>query len=512
MNILLGSGRELIVVAKTEARLRVRRSGLASLGGFDISSLQNYLSTEKISLKPLFGTTEDRIKNEVSILADTAQKSLPDLSAYYRVQAPEGRLEEIATNLRQQESVEAAYIKPPTFPAFWPDDALPIMDEPPLHTPDFISRQGYLDAAPAGIDARFAWSLPGGRGTNVKIVDIEGAWRFSHEDLLQNQGGIVGGVPIADIGWRNHGTAVIGEFGADNNAVGITGICAEANVRAMSFQESPGEYSSAAAIRRAADMLGPGDIILIELHRPGPHFNFASRNDQKGYIAIEWFPDDFDAIRYAIGRGVIVVEAAGNGAENLDDNLYNVAAPGFPNSWTNPFNPSNVQSGAIIVGAGAPPIGTHGRSHGPDRSRLDFSNYGQRVDTQGWGREVTTTGGRHADPGDLQGGMNEDEWYTDTFSGTSSASPIIVGTLGCLQGILLYKKRPPLGSAAAKDLLRNTGSQQQGAPGRPRTQRIGSRPDLSMLIPRAIAITSHRTKGQTLRIKPQARKRKSRSK
>jgi subtilisin family serine protease len=284
------------------------------------------------------------------------------------------------------------------------------------------------------------------------------------------------------------------------------GICTEANVSGVSIQISRDEFSSAWAILRAADLLGPGDIILIELHRPGPRFNFENRNDQRGFIAIEWFPDDFDAIRYAIGRGVIVVEAAGNGAENLDDNLYSVAAPGFPNNWTNPFNPSNVQSGAIIVGAGAPPVGTHGRSHGPDRSRLDFSNYGQRVDTQGWGREVTTTGGRHADPGDLQGGMNEDEWYTDTFSGTSSASPIIVGTLGCLQGILLSKKRRPLGSAAAKDLLRNTGSQQQDAPGRPRTQRIGSRPDLSMLIPRAIAITSPRTKGQTLRKNPRREK------
>jgi hypothetical protein len=377
---------------------------------------------------------------------------------------------------------------------------------PPLHTPDFISRQGYLDEAPAGIGAPTAWKLPGGRGTNVKIVDIEGAWQFSHEDLLQNQGGIAGGIPIIDTAWRNHGTAVVGEVGADNNTMGVMGICTEANVRGVSIQISRDEFSSAWAILRAADLLGPGDIILIELHRPGPRFNFENRNDQRGFIAIEWFPDDFDAIRYAIGRGVIVVEAAGNGAENLDDNLYSVAAPGFPNNWTNPFNPSNVQSGAIIVGAGAPPVGTHGRSHGPDRSRLDFSNYGQRVDTQGWGREVTTTGGRHADPGDLQGGMNEDEWYTDTFSGTSSASPIIVGTLGCLQGILLSKKRRPLGSAAAKDLLRNTGSQQQDAPGRPRTQRIGSRPDLSMLIPRAIAITSPRTKGQTLRKNPRREK------
>ena len=56
---------------------------------------------------------------------------------------------------------------------------------------------------------------PGGRGDGVRIIDIEGEWHFSHEDLPQNQGGVVGGTPTADPGWRNHGTAVVGEFGGD---------------------------------------------------------------------------------------------------------------------------------------------------------------------------------------------------------------------------------------------------------------------------------------------------------
>jgi hypothetical protein len=174
---------------------------------------------------------------------------------------------------------------------------------------------------------------------------------------------------------------------------------------------------------------------------------------------------------------VIVVEAAGNGAQNLDDPIYNTPAPGFPAGWTNPFNRANRDSGAIIVGAGAPPPGTHGRNHGPDRSRLDFSNFGASLDVQGWGREVTTCG-----YGDLQGGANEDLWYTDQFSGTSSASPIIVGTLGSLQGIVRARGAPVLTPARARQLLRTTGSTQQDAPGRPRTQRIGNRPNLRALV------------------------------
>jgi hypothetical protein len=65
-------------------------------------------------------------------------------------------------------------------------------------------------------------------------------------------------------------------------------------------------------------MLDPGDIILIELHYAGPTSS-EYQVDQAGYIAIEWWPQNFDAIRYAVRKGVIVVEAAGNGGENLDD-------------------------------------------------------------------------------------------------------------------------------------------------------------------------------------------------
>jgi hypothetical protein len=150
---------------------------------------------------------------------------------------------------------------------------------------------------------------------------------------------------------------------------------------------------------------------------------------------------------------------------------------GFPASWGNPFRRGVRDSGAILVGAGAPPPGTHGQNWGPDRSRLDFSNYGSAVDVQGWGREVTTTG-----YGDLQGGVSEDTWYTDRFSGTSSASPIVVGALGCVQGAMRAGGGPPLTPAAARNLLRTTGSPQTDAPGRPATQRIGNRPDLRQML------------------------------
>ncbi len=184
-------------------------------------------------------------------------------------------------------------------------------------------------------------------------------------------------------------------------------------------------------------------------------------------------------------KGQIVVEAAGNGFQNLDDPIYDTRPTGFPTSWRNPFNPSNPSSGAVVVGAGAPPPNTHGADWGPDRSRLDFSNYGRRVDVQGWGREVTTTG-----YGDLQGGLNEDLWYTDHFSGTSSASPVVVGALAGTQGVLRARGHIRMTSEQARALLRATGSPQQDAPTRPASERIGNRPNLRELIPAAARFRS----------------------
>ena len=473
--------RELIVIASAESHLRATAATTFSAAAdFDTAPMEEVLESAGATMQPLFGMSEARMFDRSFALASEMGEEIADLSTYYRVRADDEQLDGLAASLHQIDIVQTAYVKPGAEPPIRLDEEVAETEaEPPMPTPDFTARQGYLDAAPGGIDARYAWTVPGGRGTNVGIIDIEGAWRFTHENLTQNQGGVIGGVQSQALGWRNHGTAVVGEFGGDRNSFGVTGIASDANVRAISIF---GGLGSAAAIRQAADALQPGDIILIELHRPGPRFDFEGRRDQRGYIAIEWWPDDYAAIRYAVSRGVIVVEAAGNGAEDLSDALYDARPEDFPISWTNPFNPANPSSNAVVVGAGAPPPGTHGRNHGPDRSRLGFSNYGARVDAQGWGREVTTTGGTGERQGDLQGGINEDEWYTDQFSGTSSASPIVVGALACVQGALRAQGRAPLTPIQAIQRLRATGSPQVDASGRPRSQRIGNRPNLRQLI------------------------------
>jgi subtilisin family serine protease len=408
-----------------------------------------------VMLRPVFAPATNR----------PGTLSLPStsrLDRYLRVEVERATALEIAAALRARDDIETAYVKPlPLLPIAPRETALelatPQIDRP---IPDLSDGQGYRLSAPNGVDVQAAWALLGGMGDGVRIIDIEGGWCLEHVDLEGN-GGLSGGEAYPEFEWRNHGTAVLGIMIAENDASGVRGLAPNAQGSAYTHRS----FGAAGAIQRAADLLSAGDILLLEMHSPGPRHDYELRDDQKGYIAVEWWPDTFDAIRYAIDRGIIVVEAAGNGAESLDDELYETPDYYFPEGWQNPFRQRD--SGAILVGAGAPAnaLGTL------PRSRLDFSNFGDRVDCQGWGGGVWSTG-----YGDLYVGAGEHQWFTDTFSGTSSASPIVAGALACVQGVA-RARGTPLNPQRARQMVRDHGTDQQGP-----AERIGKLPDLAKLI------------------------------
>jgi len=153
-------------------------------------------------------------------------------------------------------------------------------------------------------------------------------------------------------------------------------------------------------------------------------------------VPLEWESDVFDAIRAAIAHRITVIEPAGNGGNDLDQA-----------GCLGRFDRTVRDSGAIMVGAGHAGHFQHPLVHplDPPLSRLDFSNYGGRVDVQAYGELAVAagyglSGGGYYDAADP---FNADKWY-NFFSGTSSASPIVAGAVAILQGIAIEMYKTPL--------------------------------------------------------------------
>jgi hypothetical protein len=164
---------------------------------------------------------------------------------------------------------------------------------------------------------------------------------------------------------------------------------------------------------------------------------------------------------------VICVEAAGNGSADLDNAAYGGL-----------FNTAVRDSGAIIVGA----------TNGVQLVRAGFSTFGSRIDANGWGYNVTSSG-----YGDLFNPNDVRQHYTSQFSGTSSASPMVTSTVIALRGAA--KAQLSAAAAAALDgfairaLLRLHG---QPVP------QIARRPDT-----RALLAAAGVTRGVSVRNEPQ---------
>jgi hypothetical protein len=390
----------------------------------------------------------------------------PDLNLYFRVTLPPGAdADRAIRELQQLPNVEAAYLAPRPAPlAAAPDYSLPPAGP-------VAPYQQYLDAAPQGIGARLARGLAGANGAGITVCDVEYSWNAAHTDLpAVTLYGPNFYDPFTGIQADpdNHGTAVMGVLGSKNNGGGSTGIAYDASVAFAAAQTSadPASYNVAAAITQCASNLEAGDVVLIEQQMYGPNSDFSGCN---GCVPVEWYKPTYDAIRLVVAGGIVVVEAAANGAENLDAPIYSTG-----NGGHYPFLPAN-DSGALLVGAGGSP------AYGDDaRSAHDFSDYGATLDVQGWGDSVVTTG-----YGDLFSAEGKSSWFTSGFGGTSAASPVVAGAVAVVQGVHKERFGAPASPAKVRSLLRATGTPQTG----PNT--IGPLPNLQCaldsLLPLAIS-------------------------
>ena len=298
--------------------------------------------------------------------------------------------------------------------------------------------QGYENSPNfGGIGAETVWAEYGITGEGVAVCDVEYDHDEDHCDLPNVQ--MLGSTPA---GVHNHGTAVLGEMVALNNGFGMTGIAyGSSDVYFASW--SLGGVSG--AIYRAINGMPEGSVIVIEVHIPGPN---ATGSGQTGYVPAEWSESTYNAIVSAVSNGMIVVAAAGNGSEDLDDPIYSTGHNGH---W--PFLEEN-DSGAIMVGAG----GAYGNCGAGSQhlARLGFSCYGSRVDVQAYGECVPTLG-----YGDLfDDDANCD--FTRYFSGTSSATPIVAGAVMLIQSYAQEVFGRPLTAEEMRKALIETGQPQAG--------------------------------------------------
>ena len=368
-------------------------------------------------------------EKDLEILQSPKNRCIPDEKGYnvydfaglLYVHSPTNtkeKLLEIGTELQKLEQVEYCELQPLKQPPA-PEDYSPT-------TEDLSSYQDYRGPDP-GLDVDYAWNL-GLRGAGLTICDEEYSWgpldhanKNIHEDL-HNQD-ISYGLPYqSGNSSSDHGQAVVGLLFSGENGYGINGSVPEA--RGLVFPERiNGTSQRTASFIAATDSINKGDFILMEMQTYGP--------DNK-YCPSDYSTSLWDAVKAATEVGVVVVQCAGNGGANLDGSNYaDYRARGDNES--------------IVEGAG---------TSDTDHDKLSFSTYGsENVYVQGWGQNVVTISFSSW----KIYGNDENQQYTNSFSGTSSGGPIVTSAAALVQSYAKEFCDTLLSSVYIRDVLVATG-------------------------------------------------------
>ncbi|MDX3988853.1 MAG: S8 family serine peptidase [Achromobacter sp.] len=381
---------------------------------------------------------------------DIAALERHNLTRYYKISAEmmRGRdAELLVKQLLENPLVESAQIEPVPMSigdGLQADPAMAITRAAP-GTPDYTKCDGamaptcqnYMQSPKpgywplGGVNAFEAQRLTGHYGANVRLISNEiNHWDFDHVDLPK---------PFLHHGQYvekpdSHDTMSAGIMFGQDNGYGVTGIVPQA-------QAGYTKYSPSGMVD-LRNVLQAGDVVQI-----GVHYKFSNGC---GPTTACWLPVEhvdvvYDAISYLTKeKGVHVVLAAANGAANLDD-------PWFRGR----YDRTKRDSGAIYVGAADPVQG----------QVAWFSETGSRVDMFSWGGRVTTT--------DWKEGQHN--LYTTAYSGTSSANPIIAGSVAWLQSLARERGLGNIPPKVMRQILVDSGNPVPIVnPARP----IGVQPDL----------------------------------
>ncbi|MCI0748397.1 MAG: S8 family serine peptidase [Verrucomicrobia subdivision 3 bacterium] len=388
-----------------------------------------------LRLRPYFSTIGQSKIRKLSSRTGAAAPVNSNFESYFVLECPNAQsVGRVAAEIADWPNVETAYVEAgPVPPPVNPSDDLRSMS------------QGYLDSAPAGIDARWAWLHAD--GTGARFVDLERGWTLDHEDLYSAKILVISGLSKD---FHGHGTAVLGEVAAFDNKLGGIGIAPGAHTRVVSQWRTASIYNTAEAILSAASAMQPGDVLLLEAQTSYP--------TASGFVPVEVELAVYDAIRFATAQSIVVVEAGANGAVDLDA-FEDTNGKKILNRGSADFR----DSGAIVVGAASSTM---------PHQRLGFSNFGSRIDCFAWGENIDTCG-----DGWMGTATNN---YIAVFGGTSGASPIIAGAALLLQSLRAVSSSVKYSPSELRKLLSDVALNTKSAI--PAADRIGVMPNLRALI------------------------------
>ncbi|RZJ70938.1 S8/S53 family peptidase [Flavobacterium sp.] len=382
---------------------------------FDVDELQ---SQYQFSLGKAFPMSEEK-KTELARTSTDSGKALELIGNIYKVdlQNPtDAILLELAAKLEMSNRVRYCEILS-SRPVPPPADIAPT-------TPNYFANQTYIQANP-GVNMQAAWNL-GIVGNGIKVRDVEYGFNKNHEEFVDNpsifmQSGVALNPEVSQ-DYSEHGTAVFGIIAADNGTYGVTGMAHGVSemIQFPEWTQSFG-YSPATAVLNAISASSQGDVILLEMQEYGV-------NDQ--FVPSEYLQSIWDLTNAATNSGILIVAAAGNGNANLDSANY----AAYMNRG---------DSGAIIVGAGTANL---------QHDRISYSTFGNRVNLQAWGSNVRSSG--YGTFSQIGGDFNQ---RYCTFTGTSSATPIVASCAIALQSHYRNLTGNYLAPTVLRQILINTG-------------------------------------------------------
>ncbi|MCB9365571.1 MAG: S8 family serine peptidase [Calditrichaeota bacterium] len=438
-----------------EDTVRIRRGEMVSLTGRDITGTRAFLARHP-EIEPrviISNRSEEAYMADLARIEKKSGWDLVDLFSFacFQMEKAPADPKALIYELLENPEIETAYYEPIPVDLTCTDLG--------NATPNFIPDQTYHGAAPTGVDldwaiANYGADIVDGPGTSRYTGIFERGMQTTHEDVTTADVGTTG-TPDTD---NDHGTAVMGVLGAcDDNNVGCLGFLADQRMRL--YQRNSSGYASVADIYDLATV----QLITGELTNSSwgyfasplpPGQSCPCNPGQNGVVTIEYDAGVKSAVQAMVADGIHVFLAAGNGCVNMDHATFGTV---FRNSTDTGSNYVSAVEAALPHDASC------------------FTNWGERCDLNAWGDASFTLG--YGDDGDPFVPTSRDEEYTQSFGGTSNASPTVGGCAGVIHNIQRDLDNVSISTSLMRDYLNDYGTAPGTTPGN-----IGLMPNLKDIL------------------------------